>query len=324
MARFTRIMPLVALAALLTAAPRHAHADDETKEKPKAKPLPLWVIEGEAPTYLFGALRVPDKRVSKLPATIEKAIEASEVFVGETPMDLASQMKVQAACIIPGGKTLADVAGAELYARIKAMLGSTIPEMMYRQFTPLAMMPYVQMGEYMTRVLQGTLPVDMTIRQKFVAAKKDIDSLSSLESQMRLMQQFTLEEQVEMLRATVDRKEKEAKAGKDALDDMIVWYLAGDVASIFKYAYAALTDDEKLNAKFLKLVLNDPNAQLVDTLIAKLKAAPGKTRFVTLDTNRFLGEQGMLALLRKKGYKVRQLKTGDKLPATKGPASATK
>ncbi|MDJ0973657.1 MAG: TraB/GumN family protein [Planctomycetota bacterium] len=305
-----------------------AQAEDETGAKAsEAKDenrAPLWVIEGDVPTYLFGTMHVPDPRIMKLPEIVDQAIEASDVLVGEMPMDMASQMKAQRAALLPAGDNLEKALGAELYERVVAAFPPAMPKMLYRQFSPFAVMSLIEMGRYMQPMLQGRLPLDMTLHKRFQKAKKKTDALETVEDQLNVINAFTREEQVEMLRATVAKHEREKRDGSDSLEQTLKWYLAGDYDALLKFVEADLTAQEALNEKAKSVMLFDRNVKMVDTLIAKMKAEPDVVRFVALGAGHYPGKKGVIALLKAKGYKVRKLEKGDKLPAKKEPAEATK
>lgn len=312
--------------ALAAAVPAAAHGEDETgaaKGPPKPENRsPLWVVEGDAPTFLYGTMHVPDPRVIQLPEIVEQAIEASDVLVSEMPMDMASQMRAQSVALLPAGDNLEKALGSELYERVVALFPPTMPKMLYRQFSPFAVMAMLELGRYVQPMIQGRLPLDMLLHRRFVKAKKKTDALETVDDQLNVIKAFTREEQVEMLRATVAKREREQEDGSDSLEQTLRWYVKGDYDAILALVESDLTAKDELNAKAKKIMLYDRNVKMVDTLVAKLKAEPDLVRFVAIGAAHYPGKQGVLALLAEKGYTIRKLGKGDPLPTRKEPAAA--
>ena len=81
----------------------------------------LWKVDGKKSSYLFGTIHFPDERVLKLPASVRKALGASDAVYTEIPMDPESQMKAGAQAMLAGDQTLKEILPAELYARVEKL-----------------------------------------------------------------------------------------------------------------------------------------------------------------------------------------------------------
>src|SRR5262245_54932687 len=76
-----------------------------TPVRPTDKPF-LWRIEGTPPSYLYGTIHVPDRRVVELPEVVLKAIDASNALYTEVPLDAATQTAMTAKLMLPEGQDL--------------------------------------------------------------------------------------------------------------------------------------------------------------------------------------------------------------------------
>src|ERR1051325_3410775 len=77
---------IVFLTGSLSLSTQSAQAQVRATEKPF-----LWRIEGPVPSYLYGTVHVPDPRVLELPEVVRRALNASDVFNAEIPLDAATQ-----------------------------------------------------------------------------------------------------------------------------------------------------------------------------------------------------------------------------------------
>src|SRR5262245_3436630 len=78
----------------------------------------LWRIDGPVPSYLYGTVHVPDRRVLELPEVVRRAFEASDVFNAEIPLDATTQLSMMSKVMLPQGQDLRSIVGEDLYARV--------------------------------------------------------------------------------------------------------------------------------------------------------------------------------------------------------------
>src|SRR5438876_10166017 len=84
----------------------------------------LWRIEGPVPSYLYGTVHVPDRRVLALPEVVQRALNASDVFNAEIPLDAASQGSLLGKIMLPPGQDLRKIAGEDVFRRLVRVLGT--------------------------------------------------------------------------------------------------------------------------------------------------------------------------------------------------------
>src|SRR5262250_1340896 len=78
----------------------------------------LWRINGPVPSYLYGTIHVPDRRVLELPDVVRRALESADVFNAEIPLDAATQAGLMSKVMLPQGQDLRQVAGEQVFARV--------------------------------------------------------------------------------------------------------------------------------------------------------------------------------------------------------------
>lgn len=129
--------------------------------------------------------------------------------------------------------------------------------------------------------------------------KKKVIELESIAWQLALFDQLTTEEQVLMLEETL----REIEHGKAFFDEMLVYWRAGDgqgIQNLFNEGMLASQGSERLN----QLIMTDRNKSMSEKL--HVMAERGGSYFVVVGAGHLPGEEGILALLQRRGYQVNQ------------------
>jgi hypothetical protein len=297
---------LTSLLFFFAAAP--ACAQEKSKVEPTKHPF-LWRIEGEPASYLYGTFHVGDPRITTLPASVQKAIEASHVLL--TELDFADKAGARAMkdSMLPRGQTLNDVLPADLYARIEEYAKSRrYPMAGLEKMKPWVVGMMLPMLDDMKTMLGGQ-PLDL----KLVTVAKDFDletgALETYDEQMGAIGSFSDEEHIKMLRAALDMLEQADKEGRKPIQEMIAAYLSGDLAELDRVMndMAGLEAMADVKAKFEKVMLTDRNHHMAQRLAAKLRAEPKRAYFCAVGAAHYLGDEGVLALLQKDGFKIERV-----------------
>jgi uncharacterized protein YbaP (TraB family) len=129
--------------------------------------------------------------------------------------------------------------------------------------------------------------------------KKKVIELEGFEWQLSLFDRMTAKEQIKMLEETLGELEQ----GKAYFDELLAAWQAGDAAAIQK-----LFDDEASasgDEKFNRMILTDRNKTMTEKLHAM--AEQGGRYFVVVGAGHMSGELGIVARLRQRGYRIKQL-----------------
>jgi uncharacterized protein YbaP (TraB family) len=288
------VLPLVLLTALISA---------KAEEGPR-KPF-LWRIEGGTkPSYVFGTIHLATKDVTTLGPNTTKAVESADALFTEIPMDVGGQMKA-AMGVITSGQALSEVLPKEIFERCEAELKRINPALTLQ---PFERMKIWALGVSLPLLEEqfknpGGQPLDAILYAKAEAAKKEVGGLETVESQMAVFEQFSKEDQIAMLKATLDDMAKSRKEGSAPLAELKQAYLSGDLAQLEK-KFNDSSMDPKLLARFNDALLTKRNHGMAESIAAKIKAAPGKTFFFAVGAGHLIGDEGLLKLLEKQGYKL--------------------
>jgi uncharacterized protein YbaP (TraB family) len=271
----------------------------------ETKPL-LWKIEGAKPSYVFGTIHLASKDVTTLAPATEKAVAAADALFTEIPMDMAAQMQ-SAMKLLGGGRPLKEVLPADLYARAEAEVQRINPALTLQPFEKMEVWALAVTIALLEEQLKnpGAQVLDAVLYAKAEAARKTVGGLETPEEQFAVFAKFSTEDQIAMLRATLDDMAKARQAGRKPLDEMRLAYLSGDLAKIDQVMneWTASLDDD-LEKRFLDALITQRNRHMAERMAAKLRAEPDKSFFFAVGAAHLHGPDGVLALLEKAGLKL--------------------
>ncbi|MGE0708217.1 MAG: TraB/GumN family protein [Planctomycetota bacterium] len=292
--------------ASLTLLPAGALAQDAPKQETARKVL-LWKVTGKdlkAPTYLFGTIHIPDKRVTRLPKCVEEARQACDALYCELAMEPSLQLAATKHMMLSDGKTLNDVLGKELVDRAAKLLAKRgLPIAPFLRMKPWAFISQLQMLDYLFELQSGQLPLDAMLYADAKKAGKTVGGLEKLEDQMSVFEGLSAETQKKMVESGLDGMEKAAAEGKKATDKLLGLYLKGDLDAMLELTKEESGEDEESKA-FMKKLLFDRNVNMVKEIIRLWGKAPDKSLFVAVGSLHYAGKQGILALLKAEGYTI--------------------
>jgi uncharacterized protein YbaP (TraB family) len=287
------VTPLVILAGLFTA----GGADIP-------KPF-LWKIEGTKPSYVFGTIHLSSPEVTQLSASTKKALDSVDALFTEIPMDMADQLK--AAMAVMGTESLADVLPKDLYARAEAELKRINPALTLEPFVKMKIWALADTIVMIEEQLKnpGAMPLDAILFANAKGAGKEAGGIETSDEQMAVLDGFSKDEQIAMLRATLDDMERARKENRSPIKEMRDAYLGGDLAKLDKTMNEWMTGlDPKLFARFMDALLTKRNHVMAVRIAGKLKAAPDKSQFFAVGAGHLVGDEGVLKLLEKQGLKL--------------------
>ncbi len=290
-----------------------------------ARPF-LWVIEREPRAYLFGTIHLPDPRVTSPPKIVNEAFNASDVFVTEIPLDDAAQAQVAKESVRADTETLAMILPADVRERADKYV--TSQGFALAQFSPLEIYSFALQLPLLEFATTRMLPIDATLRARAEAAGKKMDALETVDEQLAIFESLTRNEQIELLRTTLeDLEEEEGKSpaaktptvpgapGADGLppkiEEMVDAYLSGDGARLDEDLFGPMRKGTALEKRLLHEMLDVRNVRLAERIGNHLREEPAHTIFYAVGAGHMVGPQGIVGRLEKSGWKLRRLTAAD-------------
>jgi uncharacterized protein len=269
-----------------------------------ADPGSVWLVESATTRlYLCGTIHLLRKDDYPLPTSYDRAYEDSQRLVFELPpgsaRDPALGMKMMEAGTLKDGRELNDlltpvtVKALQNWARDHGM-----PRSSFKTLRPWLTALTISMTEYLATGADSSKGVDITFEEKARIDGKPGEGLESVDKQVSLFADLTDQEQVELLEQTL----AEVETLPETFEIMIKAWREGDVDSLFSMLNKEAAKYPHLMAKFL----TDRN----EAWIKPLKRLLGGTEhvMVLVGTGHLGGPKGVIELLRKQGFRVRQVK----------------
>ena len=256
---------------------------------------------------MFGTVHLTNPAVAKIAPTVEEAIAASDVLLTEIPFDAETRAAAAKDMFLPDGAKIADLLPADLHRELQAeyerILPSLGPKIIERMKIIYATITLGMLEDQVKN--PGRTPLDMVLASRAGALGKKTAGLETVAEELAVMNAFTSAEQVTMLRDSLRLIKEKRKAGTDPTTEMTTAYLSGDLAAVDEWLNGFMrSSDKDVGEKFTRILLTERNRRMVDRAVAKMKAEPGKAFFFAMGAGHLLGENGILKLLEKDGFKV--------------------
>lgn len=271
----------------------------------------IWKVEkDDVDVYLLGSIHVGQQSMYPLREDIEKAYLNSdklvvEVNIGEQPSDevLAD---IQALQTYTDGSKLQDHVSAETYERIVSFLADlNLPADTYDGFKPWAV--YLDMNAFATATVgyDSALGIDLYYLQKAQLHRKPILELESFNSQFSMFNDYSDELQEQLINEALDEiygEAKETETTEPSLDLLADLWVTGDDKSLEELVAAF-----KANEEMYEHLLLNRHPQMLQKIEGYLNNTNEETYFVIAGYLHMLGEDGLITLLKEKGYKVTRM-----------------
>ena len=262
-----------------------------------------WKATGKSGTiYLMGSIHVMSESFYPLNPVLEAAFKDSDLLVEEVDLaqmlDPMAQMNILTRGMLPSNQSLDKVISPATLALVQKATGDLGPAAgPLMRFKPWMLAITLQGMELMKAGFDPALGLDQHFYDQAKEAGKGVQGLETVEFQISRFDSMTLEQQDRMLSETLKELTTEtATVGK--LGD--AWKV-GDVPTIEQIALADLKSDPLMYQRLL-VERNKNWMPKIEALFAR----PGKA-LVVVGAAHLVGPDGLLAMLKAKGYTVEQL-----------------
>jgi uncharacterized protein YbaP (TraB family) len=264
----------------------------------------LWKVQSKTNTvYVLGSIHYLKKEMYPLDEKIEKAFEQSNILGVEVNVNDISKMdvhKIIESTVYSGGETLEKHLSPEASELVKKQLtemGTSLEAVnKYRPWflaLSLASIEIVKLG------FDPNYGVDRYFLSKAMEKKKIVE-LESFEYHINLFSNLSEKDQELFLLYTL----KDIKVLEQELDKLVKAWTAGDGEGIEWIMTQSIKEDKRLIPIYEKLVV-ERNREMVSKIEEYLKEK--ETIFVIVGAGHLVGSQGIIELLKGKGFLPEQL-----------------
>jgi uncharacterized protein len=259
-------------------APRSTRADDHGLRGPF-----LWEVQGAGGTStLFGTIHAGYQADRELPAWIWERLDRADTFVMELDPTSISPMQVMEIGRLPPGESLDQLLGEKDWRSLVEL--TRAPESSLRVLKPWVATLLVLQALYPTPV-----SLDEALRRRAVAGGKELVFLEDWELQAEILAMSGVDD----LRGLLDP----AGTSRAQLEEMVRVYREGNFERLAELALdpAEIAKHPERHRR----LFDDRNRAWVGALVPHLDR--GGT-FVAVGAGHFAGEEGLIELLRARGY----------------------
>ncbi len=253
--------------------------------------------------YLFGTMHVGDKSFYPLPDAVESALKlATKVVVEADISKMPNKAQFSAMTEYKAPDTLERKIPPELYQRLKAVLAKyNIPQTAVRTMKPVMVGGLLSLMEYDRLGYELRYGVDAYVLDTAKLTKKPVLELETQFAQMKMLDSMPASLQLTFLENAVAGVEN----GNAAIEvaDMVRAWQKGDEAMLVN----AMAEADKSKARAAELediILYKRNPEMANKIAGYLLTRD--VYFVAVGSLHLVGERGLLAILKSKGYQVRQ------------------
>jgi uncharacterized protein YbaP (TraB family) len=265
----------------------------------------LWSVRSGAGTvYLFGSVHIAKPELYPLDPVIEGAFKRADALVVEVNPDRLNEAQrndlIRRYGVYPGDETLSGALSRETYESASARftrLGADIGR--FEKMKPWLVALVLEMLEFQQLGFDPNYGVDLHFIKQANEGKR-IDELETPDFQMRLLGDFSDREQELFLRYTA----ADLDLITSEMDRLMTAWRRGDVPVFQAIMDAERTRHPEFESIYRKL-LDERNRAMAGQVEAFLKTE--QTYFVVVGAGHLAGTGGIVDLLRRKGYRVKQL-----------------
>ncbi|RJE88780.1 hypothetical protein D3P07_12445 [Paenibacillus sp. 1011MAR3C5] len=276
-----------------------------TKEASKGY---LWKVEKDGvEVHLMGSIHVGDPNLYPLRDEVEQAFDDSDHLVVEVDVTKAGEESVQkeiaAIQVYADGTTLKDHISADTYTRVQSFLKDLGLELnAYDTFKPWSV--NLDMSNYAsaTAGYQGGIGIDMYYLNRALASNKPVLELESFTSQLQVFDSFSKELQESQLNETLDGIFGVKETTEPTLNALADLWIQGDDAGL-----EALVAELHKEEEFYEKLVKNRHAGMLEKIEGYLNNEKKESYFVVAGYLHMLGEDGLITLLKEKGYTVTRI-----------------
>lgn len=259
----------------------------------------LWKISGNGltqPSYLYGTIHLTCDATLEPPAV--KAMEQTQQLYLELDMDDPSiQSAMMSAMVMTGGQKMTELAKPEDVKVVSDYLQKNLgmPLEMMNPVKPI----FVSMM-FLTKLLDCPIQsVEENLMKLSVAQKEEVFGLETVQEQMATLDAVPYKEQMaELVKSAKSDLENDKKETKMLAD----LYKAKDIEGMLK---AARESENVTTSKYENELLTKRNKSWIPKIE---KVAKEKPTFFGVGAAHLAGDNGVIKLLRKQGFKVEAVK----------------
>jgi uncharacterized protein len=274
----------------------------------------LWQVRaktGENTAYLFGTIHVGKTSFYPLPEHVDAALRSADRLVVEANInDNSNATEIATLMDLPKGETIEKHISPANLARLKAQLQQQkIPYAGIAGMRPVMLGGLLPIVEFVRLGYDMNQGLDLRLIERANAEFIPVLELESALGQIKLLTGMSAELQEAFLENALLGLEQ-GKTAAQVTGFVNAWQM-GDADMLHRLAEQAAKGGRK-SAEINDIVLNSRHPAMLNKIEGYL--ASGKRHFVAVGSLHLVGPQGLVSLLKARGYQVTQVFGAIKTP----------
>ena len=262
----------------------------------------LWMVtheEAKDTSFVFGTMHLIQKEYFFFPDKLEEIIKATDLVVLEIGEEMNNPLKAMQLLRLEEGKSMFDFFNEAQkdsildWAEEEMGMSETAFEASFGKMKPFVIVSAASEKDMMANAES----YEKTIMQIQKEAKVKLEGLETLEEQMSIFDDLTDEEQAQMVMEAI----KGDNESKKQLESMMRLYKRQNIDSLYTMIHAESDMIADKESEFL----SDRNKKWIPKMNDMME---GKRVFFAVGAGHLGGKEGVLELLREKGYTVTPVK----------------
>ncbi|MEZ4972544.1 MAG: TraB/GumN family protein [Cyclobacteriaceae bacterium] len=265
----------------------------------------LWEVSGNGlanSSYLLGSLKFIGEKEYVLHREIPEKLKSVKIFAIEDEVDHHAQHELNKALHFPKGQSLATALSQDQYKKVVSFFTSefNVPSKTFKK--KFASLKPLALSIAMTRLSlhEGVKFYDIELLKMAKDYNLDTYSLEGIEREAQAFDAFPVEEQIKALMHSVENFEMQ----KSEYKKLEAAYTRGDIDEVFEYSLHPFENNETFIEEFY-FKRNQEWLPKLERMFADRQA------FVAVGVTHLEGDQGLLALLKEKGYTLTPIPVTD-------------
>ncbi len=286
-------------------------AEIRSRAPADAHPLYLWHLRhGRNQVYLAGSVHILKPSLYPLPAPFDSAFETADTLVVEVNVGALDPVELQAKTLsyasLPNGQQVRSVLPEPLLARlVKSLNRYGVGLNQVATLKPAFLMNQIVLLRLTSLGYQGEHGVEQHYLRRL--GDRRLLELETLDAQLALLFNQPMGLQTQLLEDTLDQE----PGIEPLVAGMIGAWFSGDDA-LFMEMFEAQSGDSELARRFTEQLLDERNRGMAERIASYLTADTdtGSTYFVLVGAAHLIGDEGIVALLDRRGFTSERLNTG--------------
>jgi hypothetical protein len=277
------------------AAPAPAPAPTPAPAPRLERPL-LWEITGPGgASYLLGTMHTGFSAVTDMHPIVWEKFGASTAFLAEIDLFSPELLEVQKRAFLPEGGSLTAMIGEEAFGKLSKALPATPPAFLDR------FQPWFALLSMTLEAYPKSVPMDSVFLSE---AKKAGKALAFLETPTEQLDMLIKVMSIDILKESLAREEPMERV-KEQAKKLTDAYVSGDPEALARVV--AEDEDAKKHPELQAELLTARNKRWVPLLKPHVEEGGA---FIAVGAAHLIGEEGLLTLLEKEGYRLTRVVPG--------------